>query len=82
VAEGSLPAAERSSGEELAVVVGNLGPDLRTLDATAITANEGRNGLARRTIVVERTMVVDLGYARRSTTLRRGGSRDFSHATC
>ena len=64
MAEGSLPAAERSSGEKLVVVVGNLGPDLRTLDATmtgqtstaAITAEDGRSGLARRTTVVERSL--------------------------
>ena len=60
MAEGLLPAAERSSGEELVAVVGNLRPDLRTLDATmtstaAITADDGRSGLVRRTTVVERS---------------------------
>ena len=38
MAEGLLPAAERSSGEELVAVVGNLGLDLRTLDATMTSA--------------------------------------------
>jgi len=42
-------------------VVGNLGPDLRTLDATmtstaVITAEDGRSGLTRRTTVVERSL--------------------------
>jgi hypothetical protein len=60
VAEGLLPAAERCSGEVVAVV-GNIGPYLRTLDATmtstaAITAEDGRSGLARRTTVVERSL--------------------------
>ena len=41
--------------------IGNLGPDLQILDATrtstaAITANEGQSGLARRTMVVERSL--------------------------
>ena len=41
-------------------VVGNLGPDLRTLDAAmtstaTITAKDGRSGLARRKTLVERS---------------------------
>jgi len=58
VAEGLPPAAERSLVEELVAVVGNLRPDLRTLDATmtstaAITTDDGRSGLARWTTAVE-----------------------------
>ena len=57
MAEGLPPAAERSLGEELVAVVGNLGPELRTQDATmtstaAITTDDG---LARWTTVVERS---------------------------
>ena len=100
VAEGSLPAAERSSREELVADVGSQGHLLlngprersswqrvcyQPLNATmtstaAITAEVGRSGLARRTTVVEGAR--DFGYARRSATLRRGGARDFSPATC
>jgi len=86
IPEPKTPATERSSGEELVAVVGNLGPDLRILDATmtstaAIMTNEGRNGLARWTMVLGRG-ARDFGYARRSATLRRGGARDSSHAPC
>jgi hypothetical protein len=86
ISELKIPATERFSEDYLVTVVGNLGPDLRILDATmistaAIMANEGRNGLARRTMVLGRG-ARDFGYARRSATLRRGGARDTSHATC